>query len=231
MTADYFCLPREVLKRTQGRLGAPEDGEVFSAKSFVQGQEQLMKLQNERQFIRMGANAIIGEAPVTAGGWKKPFYANTIARIFAIDEKGKRFVSVGGGIGTAEARGGGGDSRAHLLNMLDQPVKDGRYPRFVDEAWEFQDNLMNSRGLPSISALAVANNAVYLGFSVYGGNKHEREAAAEMPHRLRILDLTTGKLIRELPAPGRVLQGGSALAEGRIYVATEDGSITAFAGK
>ena len=228
MTANWFCLPGNVIRRTDGKLGAAKDKDQLTAASYIEGVE-FTTIQHKEQIIRMGQNALIGEKPVTAGGWRKPYYANTIARIFAIDTKRKRFVSVGGGIGTAAGRGGGGDSKIHLMNMLGTPVSQRRgQQRFVEQAWEYNDRLLTSRGLPSVSSLAVSDNAVYLGMSIYGNDRQWREASAEMPHRLRILNLETGEFIRDIAVPGRVLQGGIALASGMIFVTTEDGSITCF---
>lgn len=230
MTDDWFCLPGNVVRRTKGRLGAAEVTEQLTGASFIEPLE-FTAIQHEEQIIRMGQNALIGEKKVTVGGWRKPYYANTIARIFAIDAKEKRFVSVGGGIGTASGRGGGGDSTIHLMKMLGTPVSERRGQRFVEQAWEYHDRLLDSRELPSVTALAVSENAVYLGMSIYGNDRQWREARSEMPHRLRIVDLETGEFISDIAVPGRVLQGGIALAEGQVFVTTEDGSVTAFASK
>lgn len=230
MTDNWFCLPGNVIRRTNGRLGAAEDTKELTGASFIEPLE-FTAIQHEEQIIRMGQNALIGEKKVTVGGWRKPFYANTIARIFAIDEKNKRFVSVGGGIGTASGRGGGGDSTVHLMNMLGTPVSERRGERFVEQAWEYHDRLLDSRGLPSVTSLAVSDNAVFLGMSIYGNDKKWRDARAAMPHRLRIIELKTGEFIRDIAVPDRVLQGGIALAGGRVFVTTEDGSVTAYASK
>lgn len=227
MTDRWFCLPGNVLRRTNGRLGAAEDESFFTAASFIEPDEFLAE-QHKEQIIRMGSNALIGEKRVTAGGWRKPFYGKTIARIFAIDTRGRRFVSVGGGVDTASGRGGGGDSKLHLMNMLGDPVSERRGKRYVEQVWEYDTRLLRSRELPAVSALAVSDNAVYIGMSIYGNDREWREAREEMPHRLRIIDLETGQLIRDVPVFDRVLQGGIALADDRIFVTTEDGSVTAF---
>ena len=227
MTDKWFCLPGNVLRRTNGRLGIAEDEGRFTAASYIEADE-FMAEQHKEQIIRMGANALIGEKKVTVGGWRKPFYGKTLARIFAIDAKRKRFVSVGGGVNTASGRGGGGDSKVHLMNMLGDPVSERRGKRYVEQVWEYDTKLLRSRELPSVSALAVSDNAIYLGMSIYGNDREWRDARAEMPHRLRILDLETGQFIRDVAVPGRVLQGGIALADGNIFVTTEDGSVAAF---
>ena len=103
--------------------------------------------------------------------------------------------------------------------------------RFADLVWENDDKLLRSRQEPAISAMAVSDNAIFLGLSIVGpeSDRIYREGRAEMPHRLRVLDLESGELIRDYPLPAQTVQGGVALAHGRVYVTTEDGSITAFA--
>ena len=96
------------------------------------------------------------------------------------------------------------------------PISERRGTRFVEQVWEYNDWTLNSRGLPCVSSLAVSDNAVSLGMSIYGSDRQYREAQAEMPHRLRIVDLKTGQPIRDMAVPDRVLQGGIALAGGRI---------------
>lgn len=230
MTDQWFCLPGSVFRRQEGRLGVPGDEDGLSEKSRIATQD-FLAVQHEEQVIRMGSNALIGEKSVTVGGWRKPFYGKTIARIFAIDARNRRFVSVGGGVNTASARGGGGDSTVHRMTLLGSPVSERRGKRYVEQDWEYRDPLLVSRGQPSITALAASDRAVYLGLSILASGAGGRDARAKMPHRLRILDQDTGELIRDVAVPARVLQGGIALAGGKIFVTTEDGTVTAFGKK
>ena len=64
--------------------------------------------------------------------------------------------------------------------------------------------------------------------SVSESDKIFREGRAEMPHRLRVLDLESGELIKDYPLPSTPVQGGVAIAGDRIFVTTDDGNITAF---
>ena len=182
--------------------------------------------------IRSGRNAIIGERQQTVGGWKKPHYSNTLARLFAVDPESRDFISVGGGLYTASGRGGGGDSKVHRLRSRpnDGAVKERSYVRKADEVWENDDPLLRSRQDPAVSTMAVSDNAIYLGLSILGSEADRifREGRAEMPHRLRVLDIETGDLIKDYPIPGHPVQGGLAISDGIIYVTTEDGKITAF---
>ena len=63
------------------------------------------------------------------------------------------------------------------------------------------------------------------------GDEHELALLAQRLAGGLVLDLETGELIRDYPLPGHPLQGGVALAGGRVYVTTADGSITAFGAK
>ena len=186
-------------------------------------------VQLEDRVLRFGTNSFIGEPIQTAGGWRKPRFGGTLARLFAIDPEQNRFVSVGGGPTTASARGGGGDSTVHLLTGRDEPRQEKRMELWTDTAWEAKDPLFEHRGeRRAITALAASDNAVYLGTTVRNYNRKYEEERKAMPHRLRILDLATGEVKQDLPLPGITTPGGIAIADGRVFVTTEDGSITAF---
>ncbi len=223
MNKDWLLLPGANLRRVNGRIGQPSDRPFLGPESFASS-EEFDKTQQEQKLFRLGANAIIGEETVTIGGWRKPTYADTLARIYAI--RGDEFISVGGGIGTASGRGGGGGSNIHRLRWLEKPIVD-RKPRIsAGVVWEHDEVILKSRSLSAVSAIAVCDNAVYLGMSVENiRDRQWREAYAEMPHRLRVLDFQTGKILSELKLPARVQQGGIALADGKVVVAMEDGSI------
>ena len=229
MNADWFMLPRRIVRRNAtGGLGTSDSNGRLTAESFME-LATFDKQQRQIRLARYGANAMLGERRQNTGGWRKPLYANTLARIYAI--RGNEFISVGGGLGTASGRGGGGDSTVHRMRWIDEPVKVKGNPQswhWSEVIWEHKDNLLISRGLPSVSAMAVSDNAIYLGASIYISGRRGEEEREKMAHRLRILDLETGALIRELPVPDRVLQGGIALAEDRIIVASEDGSLTVY---
>ena len=187
--------------------------------------------QFEEKVIRSGRNAIIGERQQTVGGWKKAHYANTLARIFAIDPNSNDFISVGGGQFTASGRGGGGDSKVHRQTLRKEgPVRVKSYNSLTEIVWENADNMLRSREDPDISAMAVSNNAVFLGFSILGPESDRvfREGRKEMPHRLRVLDIETGELIKDYPIPAQPVQGGISLANGKVYVTTTDGTITVY---
>lgn len=220
MNDDWLLLPGTNIRRVDGRIGQPGDTPFLGEESYAHKDE----FDRKQTLFRMGANAIIGEQTVTAGGWRKPFYADTLARIFATG--GDEFISVGGGIGTASGRGGGGGSNIHRLRWLDKPVIEKNKRRSAEVVWEHDEIILKSRSLVAVSSIAVCDNVVYLGMSVENSRDRQwREAYAEMPHRLRVLDFDTGKVISEYKLPARVQQGGIALAAGRVFVSMEDGSI------
>ena len=229
MDEHWFMLPRRiVLRNADGSLGDPGPDGRLNADSFLDI-EDFPEHQRKARLARFGANSILGERRQNVGGWRKPLYANTLARIYAI--RGDEFVSVGGGLGTASGRGGGGDSKVHRMRWIDEPVKVKANPQswhWSEVVWEHKDTLLDSRGLPSVSAMAVSDNAVFLGASIYISGRRGEEEREKMAHRLRILDLESGALIRDLPVPARVLQGGIALAAGRIVIASEDGGLTVY---
>lgn len=101
-------------------------------------------------------------------------------------------------------------------------------PCFAEVIWEHNEIILKSRSLTAVPSIAVCDNAVYLGMSVENSRDRQwREAYAEMPHRLRVLDFETGNVVSEFKLPARVQQGGIALADGKVFVAMEDGSILA----
>lgn len=231
MNEGWFLLPGANLTRVDGAIGElEEETRRPSVVSFVED-DDFAKQQRRGGMVRFGRNALLGEKSQNVGGWRKPYFAHTLARIFSIrgDEE---FVSVGGGLYTAGGRGGGGDSKVHRMRWLDEMTGEKQNEqRIADQIWEHRDGLLESRGLPSISAMAVCDNAIFLGASIYISGRRGEEEREKMAHRLRILDLETGELIRDLPVPDRVLQGGISLADGRIFVACEDGGLVCYGEK
>ena len=81
-----------------------------------------------------------------------------------------------------------------------------------------------------LGGLAVADGAVFVGFSVE--NRDHWRARDEMPHRLRSLDYETGRQRRDdLALPAKPVLHGISIGEGCVYVACEDGSIVCFGSR
>jgi len=230
MTESLFQLPCVTLKRVNGGIGAPTPADAAaypSAEDVIPRDEMRREISIERQVIQMGLGPIIGEGRVNAGGFKTPWFANLQTRLIAVDPDHRRFVTVGGG--RYGGRGGAGGEHVQTWSLREQPVMDKNYESWAKPLWDEQWRHRRLRGWseePGIPAMAAADNVIYL-----AGSVTRREWFRNpMNHRLIVLDLETAEQRQELPLPGHPLQAGIALSNGRVYVATEDGSITAFDG-
>ncbi|MGD0900063.1 MAG: hypothetical protein ABR915_19690 [Thermoguttaceae bacterium] len=133
-------------------------------------------------------------------GYKLNSYSGTLAKMYAVH--GADFVMVGGATSIG-GRGGSGDS---VLRRM----KGGE--KKAEVVWENETGLggkVNTR----ISALAVADDAVVIG----------------MDQHLQLLNLADGKLRQELPLAAKAIQGGIAVAAGRVTVVAGDGTVACFA--
>jgi len=223
----WLQLPRQAFRRNGVELTPNTDWELAGLDLKTRNIPD--RIQREDRALRFGDNTLLGEPIQTAGGWRKPRFGGTLARLFAIDPDDNRFVSVGGGPKTASGRGGGGDSAVHLMRMLDKPVVEDRTEMWSEVIWEADDPLFQHRGeRRAITAIAASDNAVYLGATVRNDDRRYQPQRTAMPYRLRVLDLATGEVKQDLPLPETTVLGGVAIAAGRVYVTTEDGSITAF---
>lgn len=167
------------------------------------------------------------------GGYKMSYYGFTQAPVYAY--KGRDFVHAGGTT-TEQHRGGdrGGRrtevSRFRKFNQLKKiphPQQKNRTKTVGAELlWAAPYHESDGTGL---GGLAVAGDAVFVGFSVE--NRDHWRARDEMPHRLRIFDYQTGKKRQDdLALPATPVLHGISVGEGRVYVACEDGSIVCFGG-
>jgi len=225
MNEDFLILPDRIMRRQDGRIGAGSD-EFDIEPSDYATEWQFDREHRDQRLVRFGRQPILGEPSHVAGGWKLPYYADTLARIFAV--KGDRFVSLGGGLETARQRGRGGDSKVHLFEWLDQPKPDGPNDKvYAEPLWERPEGDFANRGRPGISAIAVSDNAIV----VAGSYHHWRTIEDEGEHHLFVIDLETGKDLHHVLLPGRPMHTGIALADGRIHVVTEDGKLITLGNK
>ena len=164
-------------------------------------------------------------------GYKMPYYGFTQAAVYAYN--GNDFLHAGGTT-TEQHRGGDRGGRRTVvsrfrkldkLTKLPHPHQPGRTMTVGAELlWEAPYHESDGTGL---GGLAVAGDAVFVGFSVEN-NDHWR-ARDEMPHRLRVFDYQTGKKRQDdLPLPAKPVLHGVSVGQGRVYVACEDGSIVCF---
>jgi len=89
------------------------------------------------------------------------------------------------------------------------------------------DNPMPLTRGDGTEALAVASDKVLVGYAVT--NKDQSKEKQRLPFRLVVFGLADGKEQQELPLPAKPILGGLSAASGRVYVTTEDGTVTCFA--
>jgi len=162
------------------------------------------------------------------GGYKMPYYGFTQAAVYAYD--GNDFLHAGGTT-TKQHRGGNRGGRCTVISRfrkLDR-LKDVPHPHREGRAMAVGAELLwtapyhESDGT-GLGGLAVAGDTVLVGFSVE--NRDHWRARDAMPHRLRVLDLETGKTRQDdIALPAKPVLHGISAGEGRVYVACEDGSV------
>jgi|GEM_PF-1056422 len=167
---------------------------------------------------------------------KKSAYGYVYGRQIAYNAD--RFVCVGGSPGNILHRMGEGHSRILSFRRLPkvvekempnlkQPAKPTRLLTGAEQLWENALPITQRGGVTRV--LAVAGNNVLVGISVTEAGQAQAREREPMPHRLLVLGLTDGKQQQEFPLPAKPILGGISAVAGRVYVATEDGSITCFA--
>jgi hypothetical protein len=163
------------------------------------------------------------------GGYKMSYFGLTQAPFFAY--RGRDFVTVDGTT-TIQHRGGGRSRQATVRRfrkydaLREEPDPRRKRPilRGGEVLWE---TLCKEADKTGFRALAVAGDAVLLGFSV--DNRDHWRDRKEMAFRLRALDLGSGKPRQDdLPLPAAPVEGGISAAGGRVYVVTEDGTVSCF---
>lgn len=165
------------------------------------------------------------------GGYKMPYYGFTQAAVYAYD--GRDFLHAGGTT-TKQHRGGDrGGRRTEItrfrkldkLTEVPHPTQKGRTMTVgSDVLWMAPYHESDGTGL---GGLAVAGDAVFVGFSVE--NRDHWRARDAMPHRLRSLDYESGKQRQEdLELPAKPVLHGVTAGAGQVYVACEDGSVVCF---
>jgi hypothetical protein len=168
------------------------------------------------------------------GGYKMPYYGFTQAPVYAYC--GKDFLHAGGTT-TEQHRGGNRGGRRTVvtrfrkydqLQKVPHPHQEGRTMSVGAEVvWTAPYHESDGTGL---GGLAVAGDAVFVGFSVE--NRDHWRARDEMPHRLRSWSYETGELRQnDLPLPAKPVLHGVTAGAGRVFVACEDGSIVCFGSR
>ncbi|MFM2092672.1 MAG: Serine/threonine-protein kinase AfsK, partial [Planctomycetota bacterium] len=167
------------------------------------------------------------------GGYKLSQYGLASGRLFAF--KGDEFAAVGGSP-TPQHRGGNNDSALRRMRRLPAiatiEVPDAKDPTRIHQRqvgnrllWE-QGNMGLWRG-DGLGAIAVAGDALLVGGEVTNRDRWKERQA--MPFRLRLLHLDSGEPRQDdLALPAKPLVGGISSDDGRIFVVTADGTLSAF---
>jgi hypothetical protein len=226
MDGDLLLLPKLYFKRTERGL------QRWTGLDLNRGGER--EFWAKRYVVNTlvpGNQGLLNRAGFL-NGYKMSAYSYTQGRMYA--RHGNDFVMVGGAM-RFENRGGGGGSALRRMKRLDtlaaivvpnpkNPSKRSVENRGAEVVWDNGAGLGRGDGL---SALAVAGDAVLVGLEVSASEWKERR---RMPYRLQVLDLADGKLRQELPLAAKPIQGGIAVADGRLTVVTADGTVACFAG-
>jgi hypothetical protein len=223
-----FLMPRVRLVRDNGRLVPTSitkdvkkmDEGIFWANAYALG------------ILSPGNQGLLNRVEFL-GGYKMSAYGHVQARMFAY--QGNRFVCVGGTDGAVQHRGGGQGSgvRAFERKSAIEPttVVNAKEPdRPIKKAFGSEmkwDNPMTLARGDGTQSLAVAGDHVLVGLSVTNNDQHKERQ--RLPFRLAVLGLADGQQQQELPLPAKPILGGISAAASRVYVTTEDGTVTCFA--
>ena len=89
------------------------------------------------------------------------------------------------------------------------------------------DNPMPLTRGDGTEALAVAGDKVLVGYAVTHSDQWKEKQ--RLPYRLVVLALADGREQQELPLPAKPILGGISAVAGRVFVITDDGTVTCFA--
>ncbi len=223
-----FLLPRIHLVREQGQLVLAD-----IAKNPKRIDEHQFWANNHALGILVPGNQGLLNRVPELGGYKMSAYGHVQARMFAYH--GSRFVCVGGTDGAVQHRGGDRGSWVRAFERkpaLEQTIvankKEPDRPIKKTYGAEMKwDNPMPLTRGDGTEALAVASDKVLVGYAVT--NKDQSKEKQRLPFRLVVFGLADGKEQQELPLPAKPILGGLSAASGRVYVTTEDGTVTCFA--
>jgi hypothetical protein len=226
MEGDLLLLPRLYFERTDQGLAR------WTALDLVRFTEpEFWAKRHAANTLVPGNQGLLNRAGFL-NGYKMNAFSYTQGRMYA--RHGVDFIMVGGAP-QLQHRGGGGGSDLRRMKRLDSltavtvpnpknPSKPGIDHRGAEVVWDIGEGLGRGNG---VGALAVAGDAVLVGLEVSASEWKERQ---RMPYRLQVLNLADGKLRQELPVAAKPIQGGIAVADGRVTVVTADGTVACFAG-
>ncbi|MCY3022802.1 MAG: PQQ-binding-like beta-propeller repeat protein [Planctomycetota bacterium] len=226
MDGDLLLLPRLYFRRTDQGL------ERWTGMDLAKFTEpEFWAKRHEANTLVPGNQGLLNRVGFL-NGYKMSAYSFTQGRMYAWH--GANFIMVGGAP-QLQHRGGDGGSALRRMKRLDSvtqtttpnpanPAKPSINHRGAEVVWDNGEGLGRGNGL---AALAVAGDAVLVGLEVSESEWKERQ---RMPYRLQVLNLADGKLRQELPLSAKPIQGGIAVADGRVTVVTADGTVACFSG-
>lgn len=226
MTDDRYLMAGVHLARTDKGL-EPWFGLFPPPKNW---ESDFWKIRHDAKTLVPGNQGLLARVDFL-GGYKLTAYAFTQARFYA--HKGDDFVMVGGAP-ALQHRGGDSDSELRRMKRLPEVLastrphpkpteKPIRITKGAEVVWEIGEPLARGNGA---TALAVAGDTVLFGIEVTNRDRHRERQA--MAYRLQLLNLADGTIRQELALPAPPIFGGIAIANGRVYVTTSDGSLTCF---
>ena len=223
-----FLMPRVHCLRENGRL-VP----TSIAKGAKKLDEHTLWANNYSIGILTPGNQGLLNRVDFLGGYKMSAFGHVQARMFAYH--GDRFVCVGGTDGAVQHRGG--DRGSWVRAFVRKPalehttVPNKKEPdRPIKKAFGAEmkwDNPMPLTRGNGTEALAVAGDKVLVGYAVTHSDQGKEKQ--RLPYRLVVLALADGKQQQELALPAKPILGGISAAAGRVFVATDDGTVTCFA--
>jgi len=226
MTADRYLMAGVHLARSEKGL-EPWFGLFPEGRSW---EHEFWQLRHGMRSLVPGNQGLLARVDFL-GGYKLAAYVGTQGRMYAYN--GDDFVMIGGSP-RLQHRGGDSDSelrrvkRVADFNTTTQP--NPREPgkllyttKGAEEVWNFGEPLARGNGA---TALAVASDTVLQGIEVTNRDRHRERAA--MAYRLQLINFADGTVRQDLALPAPPIVGGIAVAAGRVYVTTNDGSLTCF---
>ncbi|NQT87529.1 PQQ-binding-like beta-propeller repeat protein, partial [bacterium] len=148
------------------------------------------------------------------------YYGGVRAKQFCY--RGDDYVSL---LGTLEKGNRGGNIAASILRMRRLGPDEAAPKKGVAAVPVWTGvRVSNWIGKDGYKACAVAGDRVLVGWSMEGSDSHSFK---EPRHRLKVLDYATGKETQDdVPVPAPILYAGIAVADGAVYVVSEDGTVT-----
>jgi len=199
----------------------------YRPKSSAQFGDRVPAWINTREIPLVQPNLSTLAVGLPKTGYNKDSYNGTLSRQFVYQPGSPDFIDMGGGGGLSYGgRGGGSEANVARLRKLDQIKSDGKSQVGAELIWkaEFARELGEIYGLRVTVASA---DTVLVGLT----HDKTKDFRGKNRHILHVLDYADGRQRQELPLPAPPATGGISLAQGRVFVACEDGSVHCFTAR